>query len=181
MDIEPAISKPPSPAKPAEDKTDDVVVTGFGYTTPDNPTVLSKHSAKEEKSADDKGKWKVDLESYAQFSAQDTHSGYLNHLYTSRDFEAGLVNLMKERYEAKLTEKNAQLNDLKANIKTQQSETSKAKSELKTALEKIEQLKQNFNTDKDGWETKKVALLKRAEDAEATLKPVTDELSSLRQ
>ena len=99
MDVEPAISKPPSPIKPAEEKTDDVVVTGFGFTAPGQPTVLSKHIAKEEISTEDKGKWKVDLESYAQFSAQDIHSGYLNHLYTSRDFEAGLVNLMKERYE----------------------------------------------------------------------------------
>ena len=82
--------------------------------------------------------------------------------------------------QAELTEKDSQLNDLKANIKTQQSETSKAKSELKAALENIEQLKQNFNTDKNGWETEKVALLKRTEDAEAALKPVTDELSGLR-
>ena len=71
--------------------------------------------------------------------------------------------------QAELFEKDSQLNDLKANIKTQQSETSKAKSELKTALENIEQLKQNFNTDKDGWETEKAALLKRAEDAEDDL------------
>ena len=75
------------------------MVTGFGFTAPGHPTVLSKHSAKEEISAEDKGKWKVHLESYAQLSAQDIHSGYLNRLYTSRDFEARLVNLMKERYE----------------------------------------------------------------------------------
>ena len=47
MDVEPAISKPPSPVKPAEEKIDDDVITGFGYTAPGNPTVLSKHSAKE--------------------------------------------------------------------------------------------------------------------------------------
>jgi chromosome segregation ATPase len=82
--------------------------------------------------------------------------------------------------QAELTEKDSQINDLRANIKTQQSETSKAKSELMTALENIEQLKQGFGADKIGWETKKAALLKRAEDAEAALKPVTDELSSLR-
>jgi hypothetical protein len=99
MDVEPVIPNPPSPIKPTEEKADDVVVTGFGYTAPGNPTVLSKHSAKEEITAADKGKWKVDLESYAQFGAQEIHSGYLNRLYTSRDFEAGLVNLMKERYE----------------------------------------------------------------------------------
>ena len=66
MDVEPAISKPPSPFKPTKEKTNNVVATGFGYTTPGNPTVLSKHNAKEEISADAKGKWKVDLESYAQ-------------------------------------------------------------------------------------------------------------------
>ena len=99
MDVEPVISKPRSPAKPIEEKTGDVVVTGFGYTAPGNPTVLSKHSAKEDISTEDKGKWKVDLESYTQFTAQDIHSGYLNRLYTSRDFEVGLVNLMKECYE----------------------------------------------------------------------------------
>ena len=54
--------------------------------------------------------------------------------------------------QAELTEKDSQINDLRANIKTQQSETSKAKSELKTALEAIEQLKQNFNADKTGLE-----------------------------
>ena len=83
--------------------------------------------------------------------------------------------------QAELSEKDSQLNDLKANIKTQQSETSKAKSELKTALENIEQLKENFNTDKNCWETEKATLLKRAEDAEAALKLVTDELSGLKQ
>ena len=83
--------------------------------------------------------------------------------------------------QAELTEKDSHLNDLKANIKTQQSETSKAKSELKADLENIEQLKQNFNTEKNGRETEKPALLKRAEEAEAALKPVTDELSDLRQ
>ena len=82
--------------------------------------------------------------------------------------------------QAELIEKDLQLNDLKANIKTQQSETSKAKSELKSALQNIEHLKKNFNTDKNGWETEKAALLKRAKDAEAALKPVTDELSGLR-
>ena len=70
-----------------------------------------------------------------------------------------------------LSEKDSQINDLRANIKTQQSETSKAKSELKTALENIEQWKQSFSADKTGWETEKAALLKRAEDAEAALKP----------
>ena len=56
-----AADKPPSPAKAANDQSDDVIVTGVGHTTPGNPITLSKHSAKEEFSAMDKGKWKVDL------------------------------------------------------------------------------------------------------------------------
>ena len=101
MEIDPVAhdDKPPSPTKAVDDKTEDVIVTGVGYTAPGNPTVLSKHSAKEELSAIDKGKWKADLESYAHLSAQDIHSGFLNRLYTSRDYEAGLLNMMKERYE----------------------------------------------------------------------------------
>ena len=79
--------------------TDDVMVTGVSYTAPGNPVALPKHSAKEEFSVVDKGKWKADLESYAHLSTQDIHSGYLNCLYTSRDYEAGLLNMMKERYE----------------------------------------------------------------------------------
>ena len=78
--------------------------------------------------------------------------------------------------QAELTEKDSQINDLRVNIKTQQSEMSKAKSELNTALENVEQLKQSFNADKAGWETEKVALLKRVENAEAALKPMTNEL-----
>ena len=91
--------KLPSAVKGADDNTDDVVVTGFGHTTPGNPIALSKHSAKEEFAAMDKGKWTTDLSSYAHLNAQDIHSGFLNRLYTSRDYEAGLVNMMKERYE----------------------------------------------------------------------------------
>ena len=41
----------------------------------------------------------VDLETYAALSARDLHSGYLNRLYTSRDCEAGLVKIMRDKFE----------------------------------------------------------------------------------
>ena len=91
--------KPLTPAKAADDKEDDVMITGVGHTTPGNPVALSKHTAKDELSAIGKGKWNADFSNYAHLNAQDIHSGFLNRLYTSRDYEAGLVNLMKERYE----------------------------------------------------------------------------------
>ena len=78
---------------------DEVVITGTGHTEPSNPVALSKHSAKEELAAFGKGKWNADLTAYAALNAQDIHSGYLNRLYTSRDYEAGLVNMMKDKYE----------------------------------------------------------------------------------
>ena len=180
MDVDPATTKPPSPIKPTKANANDVIITGLGYTTPDNPTVLSKHSAKEEIFSADKGKWSVNLESYAQYSAQEIHSGYMNPLHTSRDFEAGLVNLMKERFEAELNVKDSQVDDLQENIKSQQSETSKAKVELTTALAEMEKLKKDFKADRTSWESDKAALLKRSEEAETALKPVAEELSGLK-
>ena len=82
--------------------------------------------------------------------------------------------------QAELNMKESQVTDLRRNIKSQQSETSKAKSELKTALEEMEKLKKDFKADRTSWESEKAALLKRAEEAEAALKPVTDELSGLK-
>ena len=87
---------PSTPKKVASDKEDEVIITGVGHTS---PVVLAKHSAKEERAAIEKGKWSANLSSYAHLSAQELHSGFLNRLHSNRDYEAGLVNLMKEHYE----------------------------------------------------------------------------------
>ena len=78
-------------------KDDEVVITGTGHIEPSNPVALSKHSVKQEFAAFGKGKWNADLATYAAPNAQYIHSGYLNRLYTSRDYEAGLVNMMKDK------------------------------------------------------------------------------------
>ena len=44
----------------------------------------------------------------------------------------------------------------------------------------MEQLKDGFKTECANWETEKAALLKRAEHAEAALKPVAEELTGLK-
>ena len=93
------IDTPSTPEKAAGDKEDDAIITGIGHTSPAHPVVLAKHSDKEEHDAMEKGKWSTDLSSYAHFSAQELHSTFLNRLHTNRDYEAGLVNRMKERYE----------------------------------------------------------------------------------
>jgi len=91
--------KPTAPVQTGGTNDDEVVITGTGHTEPSNPVALSKHSAKEELAAFGKGKWNADLTAYAALNAQDIHSGYLNRLYTNRAYEAGLVNMMKDKYE----------------------------------------------------------------------------------
>ena len=83
--------------------------------------------------------------------------------------------------QADLNNKDSQIADLQENIKSQQAETSKAKDELKAALTTMEKLKDGFKNERASWETEKAALLKRAEDAEAALKPASEELSGLKQ
>ena len=45
----------------------------------------------------------------------------------------------------------------------------------------MEKFKESFKAEQAGWETEKAALLKRAEDAEAALEPVSSELAGLKQ
>ena len=44
----------------------------------------------------------------------------------------------------------------------------------------MEQLKEGFKSERADWETEKAAVLKRVEDAESALKPVTEELFGLK-
>ena len=62
--------------------------------------------------------------------------------------------------QADLINKDSQIADLQANIKSQQAKTSKAKDELKGALTAMEQLKDGFKSERPDWETEKAALLK---------------------
>ena len=91
--------KPAAPTQTGESKDDDVVITGVGRSEPGNPATLTRHTIKEDSSPLNKGKWDVELETYAALNAQDLHSGYLNRLYTSRDCEAGLVKMMRDKFE----------------------------------------------------------------------------------
>ena len=45
----------------------------------------------------------------------------------------------------------------------------------------MEQLKDGFKGERADWEAEKATLLKRAEDAEAALKPVAEELTGLKR
>lgn len=86
--------EPPNPSTTTDD-----VITGTGFKAPSQPSVLAKHTSQGEAPAFENSKLKVNLESYTNLGPQELHSGYLNRLYTSHDYEAGLVNMMKDRYE----------------------------------------------------------------------------------
>ena len=45
----------------------------------------------------------------------------------------------------------------------------------------MEKLKENFQKERADWDIEKSTLQKRAEDAEAALKPVTEELNGLKR
>ena len=83
--------------------------------------------------------------------------------------------------QAELKTEETQIVDLQENLKSQQTETSKAKEELTSALSVMEQLKKDFKKERTDWVTEKSALTKRAEDAKAALKPVVDKLTSIKR
>ena len=83
--------------------------------------------------------------------------------------------------QAEVRVKEDRITDLQETLKTQQAETDKAREELTSALSITEQLKEGFKKERADWATEKAALIKRAENAEAALKPVVDELTAVKQ
>ena len=77
--------------------------------------------------------------------------------------------------------KEDRITDLQEILKTQQAETDKAREELTSALSMTEQLKEGFEKERTDWATEKADLIKRAENAEAALKPVVDELTAVKR
>ena len=84
-------------------------------------------------------------------------------------------------WQADINHQRTQIADLQESIKSYQEESSKAKDELRAALTSMEQLKEQFKTERANWDTEKGTLLKWAEDAESALKPVAEELSGLKR
>ena len=83
-------------------------------------------------------------------------------------------------WQADINHQRTQIADLQESIKSYQEESSKAKDELWAALTSMEQLKEEFKSERANWDTEKDTLLKRAEDAESALKLVAEELSGLK-
>ena len=95
--LNPLSTESSSPLKPSETHADDVMITGTGFTEPGNPTVLAKHSAKQE--VIERRKVRFDVSHYAQLSSSEILSGYLNQVHSSRDLEIDMVKQMHQKYE----------------------------------------------------------------------------------
>ena len=83
--------------------------------------------------------------------------------------------------QSEINQQTSQIADLRANLETQQTESTKAKEELKTPWPPRSSLKEWFKSERDNWNTEKAELVKRAETAEAALEPVAEELSGLKR
>ena len=73
------------------------MITGAAFKELGNPTVLAKHSAKQE--FIEKRKVRFDIANYSQLSSSEVLSSYLNQVHTSLDLEIDMVKQMHQKYE----------------------------------------------------------------------------------
>ena len=92
--IDPLGAKPPSPVKPSESNTEEVLITGPSFQEPGNPVALAKHSAKEELIK--RHKVKFDMANYSHLSISKILSGYLNQVHNNHDLEIDMVKHMHQ-------------------------------------------------------------------------------------
>ena len=97
--IDPSTTEPSSSVNPPETHADDVLITRTGFTKPGNPTVLARHSAKQE--VMERRKVRFDVSHYAQLSNSEVLSGYLSQVHSSRDLEIEMVKQMHQKYEVR--------------------------------------------------------------------------------
>ena len=87
--LNPEVSSPP---KMADAHDEDVVITATSFREPGVPTVLAKHSAKEEHI--EQCKVRFDVADYSHLSIGEVFSGYLSQVHSSRDLEVDMVKQM---------------------------------------------------------------------------------------
>ena len=97
--IDPSTTEPSSSLNPPETHAEDILITGTGFTESRNPTVLARHSAKQE--VMERRKVRFDVSHYAQLSNSEVLSGYLSQVNSSRDSEIEMVKQMHQKYEVR--------------------------------------------------------------------------------
>ena len=95
--VNPSTARPSSPANLPSSSDHDVLVTDSRYVEPGTPTVLARHTAKQE--ALEKQKVCFDISHYTHLNASDILSGYLSHVHSSRESEIEMVKQLQLKYE----------------------------------------------------------------------------------
>ena len=81
--------------------------------------------------------------------------------------------------QATISQFESEISDLKNRLEAQEIETQKANSKFEFSISEQEKLKKGFESEKKAWADENIALINRAEKAEAALAETTAELSGL--
>ena len=95
--IDPSSIEPSSLANPLQTHGGDILITGTRFVEPGNPTILARHSAKQE--VMERQKVRFDVSHYAHLSISEVLSGYLSQVHSSHDSENEMVKQMHQKYE----------------------------------------------------------------------------------
>ena len=95
--LNPTITEPSSSANLPTTSDADVLITGSRFIEPGSPTILARHTAKQE--ALEKQKVRFDISHYAHLNVNNVLSGYLSHVHSSRDSEIEMVKQLQLKYE----------------------------------------------------------------------------------
>ena len=95
--VDPSTIRPSGPANPPASSDHDVLITSSRFVVPGNPTVLARHSAKQE--ALERQKVQFDISHYSHMNVSDVLSGYFSHVHSSRDSEIEMVKQLQLKYE----------------------------------------------------------------------------------
>ena len=87
--VNPSATGPSSSANLPTPSAPDVLITGSRFVEPGNPTVLARHTTKQE--ALEKQKVRFDISHYDHLNANDILSGYLSHVHSSHDSNIEMV------------------------------------------------------------------------------------------
>ena len=82
---------------------------------------------------------------------------------------------------ATISQFESEISDLKNCLEAQEIETQKANSKFEFSVSEQEKMKKGFESEKKAWADEKIALINRAEKAEAALAETTAELSGLKR
>ena len=83
--------------------------------------------------------------------------------------------------QATVSQFEAEIAELKNQLKTQELEAQKANSKFEFSISEQEKLKKNFESEKKAWVDERASLVTRVEIAETSLAEATNELSNLKR